>query len=96
MAAQEALAFYEPTPFPDTYPSNIPLAGGVHSMGFTAGPVILSLSYYSDANMTLNTGRRIAHVASLVVPHIFLRLCRQQLPTKWRPEEGERVLWHCV
>ena len=29
---------FEPTPFPDTYPQNIPVLGGVHSMGFTEGP----------------------------------------------------------
>jgi len=32
------IVMYEPNPFPDTYPSNIPLASGVHSMGFTQGP----------------------------------------------------------
>jgi len=34
----EAVMMYEPTPFPDTYPANIPGIGGVHETGFTQGP----------------------------------------------------------
>eukprot|EP00947_MAST-08B_sp_MAST-8B-sp1_P002435 g2435.t1 len=34
----DAICFFEPTPFPDTFPANIPLEGGVHAAGFTAGP----------------------------------------------------------
>jgi endoglycosylceramidase len=33
-----AIAMYEPPPFPDTYPSNIPAMDGVHPMGTTSGP----------------------------------------------------------
>lgn len=51
----QAIAFYEPTPFPDTYPSNQPLpyGAGVHSAGFTTGAGTdaahqsLSYHYYS-------------------------------------------------
>ena len=32
----DALFMYEPTPFPDTYPSSLPI-GGVRPVGFTAG-----------------------------------------------------------
>jgi len=33
-----AIIMYEPPPFPDTYPDNIPVLGGVYSMGSTSGP----------------------------------------------------------
>lgn len=33
-----AIAMYEPAPFPDTYPSNIPMLHGVWPMGSTSGP----------------------------------------------------------
>jgi endoglycosylceramidase len=35
---QDAIIFYEPPPFPDTVPLNTPISGGVHPVGFTAGP----------------------------------------------------------
>jgi len=34
----DALIMYEPAPFPGTMPSNIPVLGGVHPVGFTEGP----------------------------------------------------------
>eukprot|EP00927_Polykrikos_kofoidii_P059479 TRINITY_DN5462_c0_g1_i1.p1 TRINITY_DN5462_c0_g1~~TRINITY_DN5462_c0_g1_i1.p1 ORF type:complete len:700 (-),score=78.38 TRINITY_DN5462_c0_g1_i1:191-2290(-) len=33
-----AILMYEPAPFPDTYPQNIPVVGGVYPVGFTTGP----------------------------------------------------------
>merc|ERR1719247_3730866 len=38
LADPAAVAMYEPTPFPDTYPSNIPVESGVHPIGFSSGP----------------------------------------------------------
>jgi endoglycosylceramidase len=35
---KDAIIFYEPPPFPDTVPLNTPVSGGVHPVGFTAGP----------------------------------------------------------
>lgn len=41
----DAVLLYEPTPFPDTYPSNIPVLSGVHSTGFASpGPVSAAAS----------------------------------------------------
>jgi len=34
----DAIIMYEPTPFPDTYPANVPFEHGVHPVGFTSGP----------------------------------------------------------
>lgn len=34
----KAIVMYEPPPFPDTFPANIPALAGVHSMGSTSGP----------------------------------------------------------
>jgi len=34
----DAIMMYEPTPFPDTFPSSIPWEHGVHPVGFTSGP----------------------------------------------------------
>jgi hypothetical protein len=34
----DTILFYEPTPFPDTIPEAVPVLGGVHPVGFTAGP----------------------------------------------------------
>jgi len=33
-----AMLFYEPTPVPDVIPTSVPLLGGVHPVGFGAGP----------------------------------------------------------
>ena len=41
-----AILFFEPAPFPDTYPSDIPILGGVHEAGFTEAPNNSALSYH--------------------------------------------------
>lgn len=41
----DAILMYEPAPFPDTFPSNIPLEHGVHPVGFTAGPAADDVSH---------------------------------------------------
>ena len=46
----DAILFFESTPFPDTYPSNIPVLGGVHAAGFAEAPggnAALSYHIYS-------------------------------------------------
>eukprot|EP00929_Paragymnodinium_shiwhaense_P083735 TRINITY_DN44726_c0_g1_i1.p1 TRINITY_DN44726_c0_g1~~TRINITY_DN44726_c0_g1_i1.p1 ORF type:complete len:690 (+),score=114.48 TRINITY_DN44726_c0_g1_i1:63-2132(+) len=53
-ADPDAISFYEPPPFPDSYPSYVGPIGGVYPVGFTEGPAgkdiskqSLSYHYYS-------------------------------------------------
>ncbi|CAE8700421.1 unnamed protein product, partial [Polarella glacialis] len=40
------IMMYEPAPVPDSLPAWLPVAGGVHSSGFTAGPAGAAMSYH--------------------------------------------------
>jgi len=58
-----AIIMYEPPPFPDTYPDNIPALKGVHSMGATSGPAGKDVAHQALSYHIYSCGFALAQCA---------------------------------